>query len=175
MPKIPRRVGKLNQLRNMMTLKECIKHEARKSNRVTIVDKTTCDLVSEIKSSSLENGISSVTVIDARELYDKNKFRSMLNDTPEGVLIINHATEAPESEHRDIILSLIRECLKGDYEDAAGVIFVGEDWMMHFAKIKIGVIALVDKEEFKTPSFKKIFPMGGCGLLAFTDDGPECF
>jgi hypothetical protein len=154
----------------MMTLKESIELVVRKSNRVTIVDKTTGDLVSDIKSVLLENGVSSVTVIDARTLYDKNDFRRMLNAIQDGILIIDHATEVPESKHRDIINALIRACLKGDYLD------VTEEWMMHFAETKIGVAAIVDKNDYNAPVFKEIFPIGGgCGLLAFTDDGPECF
>ena len=140
------------------------------SKSTVVIDKTNINMSSYLQAILIEDG-KQVSVLDARTLYDRFDLRKKLNQIPEGYLIIDHITEVPQSEQQEIILDILRACLKADYTNAGeNVIFGSEEWKRHFADTKIKIIAIVRHDDFKTLLYKNVVPMGCCAHIGITDE-----
>ena len=142
----------------------------RKTNGKILINKIGEDIIQQITPFLQKEG-EHIAIIDARTLVDKNDLRNQLNQVKDGYLIFNHATEVPQGEHRDIIVSMICACLKGDLRNAGETITFAEDWMNHLAQCSIGVLAIVEENEEKTSSCKSLSIRTSAAYLRIGNNG----
>lgn len=144
----------------------------RKFRSQVIINRTSGGIATDLISILSEDG-EVVSIFDGKSLTSKQLLREKLMNIQNGYILFLHLSDIPEGEDNDMIKSIIRVCIKGDWRNNDHVTF-SEEWMNSLATKSVGVLILAENDEYKNSrDFKMMVGSGVCSYVAIGDNSKE--